>query len=608
MHKLFLAAMLLTLSSLSAQCPNLIWSDEFNGSSLNEEDWNIQIGDGCDLGICDWGNSEQQWYARENLVVENGILKINARRENIGGKSYTSGRITTKGKQDFRYGYYEARIKVPAGGGLWPAFWMLSTDEVYGGWPASGEIDIMEWIGNEPEVLFGTLHYGQDFPNNSSTGDQLLLTDKAWSDDYHIYAIDWQEDYISWFVDGHRYGIKRPGNLSPERWPFDQDFHFLLNLALGGTFGGALSSTAIPATMEIDYLRVYDLPPPSLRGPVEVETDATNAAYVVDGLPDGASIEWGLPDGAVITDDSSPNGIIVDFGETGGRVTATITGGCEDRVLGIEVYVPPTFALTKEFSFENFDQEAQAVFEFSTGSLTEVNNPAANSVNNSALVGKYDRDGGSEFDVIVYDVSSIGDVAGYVEGTRAFSLDVYTDALPGQEIILQLETPAALPENYPTGRHSRYRAQTAKQGEWHRLSFTLLDEPDGGASDRGVRKMVILFNPGRFNNNTYYYDNLDGYSDNPNGLTGAGQLNIPLSLSPNPVSEVAFLDFSLQERSTVYVRLLDGRGKEIMELPAFGGLTGDNRLLLPVSELPSGVYFVQLRIANKSQLIRMIKP
>ncbi|MEM9258846.1 MAG: glycoside hydrolase family 16 protein, partial [Bacteroidota bacterium] len=123
MRNLFLAFSLFMTVGLSAQCPTLIWSDEFDGTSLDESNWSYQLEDGCNIGLCDWGNSEAQWYTEENLEVTDGMLKIHARREQIGGKGYTSARINSKNKQDFRYGYFEARIKIPPGGGLWPAFW-----------------------------------------------------------------------------------------------------------------------------------------------------------------------------------------------------------------------------------------------------------------------------------------------------------------------------------------------------------------------------------------------------------------------------------------------------------------------------------------------------
>jgi hypothetical protein len=183
-----------------------------------------------------------------------------------------------------------------------------------------------------------------------------------------------------------------------------------------------------------------------------------------------------VPTGAVITDNSNPAGILVDFTGDGGTISATITTACGEYTVSTEVYVAQ--GLRFDYSFENFDDEAQAIYEFSNGTHAEVANPGTNGVNNSDLCGEYVRDVQSQFDVIVYDVSTIVDADDFVDGTMGLSMDVYSDAFAGKEILIQLETAAALGDNYPTGRHSRYRARTTKQGEWERLTFELLDHPD----------------------------------------------------------------------------------------------------------------------------------
>ena len=221
---------LLTHAAYS-QCANLVWADEFDGTSLNLDNWSYQIGDGCDINLCGWGNSELQSYQQANAVVENGELNITARQENAGNSRYTSARIRTINKLDFTFGRIEARIKLPSGGGLWPAFWMLSTDEVYGFWPQSGEIDIMEWVGNQKAQVFGTLHFGQPFPANRSTGGSINSLDGDFGDEYHVYAVEWEANEIRWYIDDFLFSTKRRADLAPERWPFDQDFHLLLNMA-----------------------------------------------------------------------------------------------------------------------------------------------------------------------------------------------------------------------------------------------------------------------------------------------------------------------------------------------------------------------------------------
>jgi beta-glucanase (GH16 family) len=602
MQKLLLPLLFLS-SLLSAQCPTLIWADEFNGTSLNTDDWNYQTGDGCDINLCGWGNNEQQWYQSDNVAVADGELTIILRNEAAGGRSYSSGRINTKNKVDLRYGYFETRMKLPPGQGLWPAFWMLSTDETYGIWPKSGEIDIMEWVGRQPDNLFGTLHYGQEFPMNSMTGSEIQLREGSWSDEYHTFAINWEENKISWYVDGYHYGTKQPGNLGGEQWPFNEDFHFLLNLAIGGTFGGSIGTGFFPAEMKVDYVRVYDSAPAFLRGLRELENGATGVAYSLGNVPEGATITWSVPEGAIITDNSNPAGILVDFTGGGGTVSATISTACGDYTVSTEVYVAP--GLRFDYSFENFDDEAIAVYEFSTGSLSEVANPGANGVNSSALCGQYMRDVGSQFDVIAYDVSTIVDADEFVEGQMGFFMDIYSDAFAGKEVVIQLETAAALADNYPTGRHSRFRARTTKQGEWERLTFELLDQPDGGATSTGIKKIIVLIDPDRLTGDTFYYDNLDSYSTNPSSLASVRQLDFPLTARPNPATEDLALMFELPRAASLTADLIDATGRTVLQ-QKMEAVAGANQLMFNVNDLPSGVYFARLQLRDGIRTMRVV--
>jgi beta-glucanase (GH16 family) len=605
MKPLFFSLTMAMATVLSAQCPTLLWSDEFDGTSLNTDDWNYQVGDGCDIGICDWGNNEQQWYQQNNVSVADGVLKIVARQESAGGKAYTSGRINTKNKQDLKYGYLETRMKIPPGGGLWPAFWMLSTDEVFGGWPTSGEIDIMEWTGNEPERLFGTIHFGQASPNNQSSGETLDLDDASWSDEYHIYAVLWEPNRIRWYVDGYLYSSKSTGSVNGEIWPFNEDFHFLFNMAVGGIFGGAIEPGIFPATMEVDYVRVYDLGPPTINGMTSVDEGATER-YSVSNLPDEATVVWTAPEGSEI--DSSPDlqgRADVTFGGVSGQVIATVTTNCGTYILKVPVAVIP--GIRYDFSFENFDDEAQAIYEFSNGALTEVANPTPNSVNGSALVATYTRDAGSQFDVIVYGVTTIENGDDYVAGERGFSIDVNTMAPIGTEVLLQLETNTASGDNYPTGRHSRFLALTTTQGAWHRLTFTLLDEPDGGANPAGIQKMVVLFEANSNSGNTYLYDNLDSYSDMPTSVLNPRQLDFPLSLRPNPASSEVQLAFTLSRAEAFDLQLFDVAGREVVRQENVAGFVGEQTLRLSLEGLSRGVYFVRMAFAGGVRTVRLIK-
>ena len=239
----------------------LVWQDEFEGSELDDSKWSIQSGDGCDLGICGWGNNELQWYDSDNVTVASGRLVIEARPDNRFGTPYTSGRIRSKGKGDWRYARVEVRARLPEGRGLWPAIWMLPTDEAYGGWAASGEIDIMELVGHEPATVHGTLHYGDAWPDNRSSGDSYTLDTGDFSDDFHVFRLDWEhEGIMRWYVDGELYQTQTQWSTRGASFPapFDQRFHLLLNVAVGGNWpGNPDGTTSFPQRMEVDWVRVY---------------------------------------------------------------------------------------------------------------------------------------------------------------------------------------------------------------------------------------------------------------------------------------------------------------------------------------------------------------
>ena len=263
-----LAATIIVLAGLITPAHatwSLVWSDEFNGTSLDTGNWNTDIGTGCP-SLCGWGNNELQYYRAQNVSVTGGNLIITTLAQSYGGASYTSGKITTRNKQTFLYGRFEMRAKIPTGGGMWPAFWMLPQDDVYGGWAASGEIDIME-SSNSTTSVGGTIHYGGSYPNNTYSGGSYSLGGANFADDFHVYAIEWEPDEMRWYVDGVLYSTKTsaqwytdaaPGN--PQA-PFDQAFFLILNAAIGGNYTGCTSPGCITASLPqqflVDYVRVY---------------------------------------------------------------------------------------------------------------------------------------------------------------------------------------------------------------------------------------------------------------------------------------------------------------------------------------------------------------
>lgn len=244
----------------------LVWSDEFEGEAIDTTKWSFDIGDGCQISqdLCGWGNNELQYYTSrpENVFVEDGILTIRARKETplyLGEHAYTSTRMVTKNKGDWTYGRMDIRAKMPAGQGLWPAIWMLPTDNVYGAWPKSGEIDIMEYLGHEEHRVLGTIHYGHDFWRYRTQVLELDTILPSFAEEFHVFTVLWTEQCIQFQMDGTNIGEPNTRSTTlPTTYPFDQDFHMILNIAVGGNLpGNPDGTTQFPQNMEVDYVRVY---------------------------------------------------------------------------------------------------------------------------------------------------------------------------------------------------------------------------------------------------------------------------------------------------------------------------------------------------------------
>ncbi len=234
------------------------WADEFNGSSVDETKWNFEVnGSG-------GGNNELQYYTRENATVEDGKLVITAKKEDYLGKSYTSSRLTTKYKGDFLYGRIQVRAKLPTGRGTWPAIWMMPTASMYGGWPDSGEFDIMEYVGYNPGYIHSTIH--TDIYNGAE-GTQIgyAYHMDGIEDDFHTYDLIWEPGRMVTYIDGDQIGeFKYNAYFNQDYtydqvFPYDQQFFLILNLAIGGNWGGVegVDTSIFPTTFEIDYVRYY---------------------------------------------------------------------------------------------------------------------------------------------------------------------------------------------------------------------------------------------------------------------------------------------------------------------------------------------------------------
>ncbi|OIU72585.1 carbohydrate binding domain-containing protein [Rossellomorea aquimaris] len=293
----------------------LMWSDEFISKEIDREKWTYDIGnwivdENGDPVSPGWGNNELEYYtdSPENSFIRDGKLVIKAKKEDepitdqFGSYDYSSAKLKTKGLFSKKYGKFEARMKLPEGQGFWPAFWMMPEDSVYGNWPTSGEIDIMESAGGDTSKIGGTIHYGAEYPNNTYTGAEYHFPDGEDTTGYHTYGIEWEPGEIRWYVDGKLYQTLNDwfsqGTNQADKYafpaPFDQEFYLILNLAVGGWYGGNPDETTnFPGEMEVDYVRAYELTGRDYIEPVEPE-------QVKAELPEGS--KFPLEDGNYIYD------------------------------------------------------------------------------------------------------------------------------------------------------------------------------------------------------------------------------------------------------------------------------------------------------------------
>ncbi len=298
-----LIAGLLVSSAEGQRVERLVWSDEFDGTSVNPDNWEFMIGNGQLFGLPGWGNNELQYYREENASVADGLLTITARQESFGGYGYTSTRLRSINRVDVAYGRIEASIKLPSTPGIWPAFWMLPTSSPYGTWAASGEIDIMESV-NFADRIYGTIHYGAPFPGNVQAGGQYAPgTD--FSQGFHTYSLEWDPNQMRWYVDGQLYRVidrdvwfSSAASGDP-RAPFDREFHLLLNVAVGGNFpGNPNGASQFPQSMQVDWVRIYQLDPAPFTG----------SPIAIPGRIEAENYDEGYPGQTYFDTDATNNG------------------------------------------------------------------------------------------------------------------------------------------------------------------------------------------------------------------------------------------------------------------------------------------------------------
>ncbi len=326
------------LSFSTGQCYELVWSDEFDKDGLPDSArWSYDVGGG------GWGNNELQYYTYkrlENARIENGKLIIEARKESYLGSNYTSARLVSKYKGDWLYGNVEVRAKIPGGIGTWAAIWMLPTDWIYGSWPKSGEIDIMEHVGYDEGNIHATIHTeAYNHTLGTQKGGTMMVNDAL--DTFHVYKAKWSPEKIEFYVDDTRYFTFNNEHTGYTTWPFDKRFHLLLNLAVGGNWGGAqgVDPSAFPARMEIDYVRIY-------QSSENLVIHGPDKAYPLqDSLrfflyhDQQASYEWSLSGEGEIVSPADSNEIYVRWKCSTDTVLCHVITGCGEYNLKLPVKI-----------------------------------------------------------------------------------------------------------------------------------------------------------------------------------------------------------------------------------------------------------------------------
>lgn len=536
MNKILVPIIVSISMAAYSQCNQLVWSDEFNGNSVDLSKWAFQNGDGCP-SMCGWGNGELESYTDnpKNISVANGVLTMTAIRETVGGSSFTASKIRTLGLHSWKYGRFEASMRMPLGRGLWPAFWMLSTNNQ---WPTTGEIDIMEYRGDIPKQTNGTLHYGLPWPNNRYDGSAYVHNQNL-SDAFHTYAVEWDENQIKWYFDNTlmKTETKNPNSLDPANnssipWPWNTEFYIILNFAVGGGYTGNPTPSQVELTkptFEVDYVRVYSgtgsiatLTPPVISGTSKMYT-GENKTFSVQSVS-GASYIWTVSGGnASIVSGQNTNSITIkNTTESVCTLSVEVSLPATNTCPAQSVQGSKTISAYKDnctFVFNDFETNGAnaANLAGTDGTASIVNNPTISNANASAKALKYVRST-NQYDIIFLDDALLRNGSDYENGSFAFELDVYSPKPAGTPVEIQVASKSAWNAAWPTGRHTVYRATTTKTNQWETLRFVLSETADANRAqfNTSVDRLIVLLNPNSTSSDTYYFDNLKRVSISSN--------------------------------------------------------------------------------------------
>jgi beta-glucanase (GH16 family) len=579
----------------------LRWSDEFNGTALDTNYWVYQIGDGCP-NLCGWGNGELQSYQKSAVVVEGGLLKVKAKKETIGTSTYSSGRIRSINKFDFASGRIEVRARTPIGKGYWPAVWFLPTENYYGNWPLSGEIDLLEGKGQEPTKTYGTIHYGAYSPNNRYTGATYTLPIGSFASEFHTFELSWKNDTIQWFVDNVLFSTKTRKSLPEFWWPYDRNFHFLINLAVGGNFlGYPDASTPDTATLQIDYVRVYqDLENIFISGPEAVLRLDKQKDFYTQKL-NGATYNWSATAGIQITSGQGTPNVKVNWGLKSDSLFVTVTHLGNTHKVARFIETLPDTCLGKIDDSE-FIKSVYWVGGNGT-QKSSITNPAKDAVNQSNLVNRYYRNGGVQYDALTLHSDLIRRAKAFEDGTLILKMKLYTTAPVGTEININFENrQLSSNNNYPVGRRCVIQAKTTKSNSWEELSFKLILRPDLNMSEGSINQLVMLFAPNTSGTDVYFYDDFAiqelPCKETLNSLLKQNGFQNKISVQPNPFSQTLDLKTDFIPTQLIIIDLMGRVCIQVNNILDLNDYLG---------ELSDGAYVLEVYDGDKMAPIKIVK-
>lgn len=561
-------------------CYHLVWAENFNyDGPPNPENWSY------DLGAGGWGNNELQNYTNSlnNAFVQNGRLTIRAIRS---GSTWTSARLVTRHKRDYLYGRIEVRARLPVGRGTWPAIWMLPTDWEYGGWPDSGEIDIMEHVGYDPGVVHGTVHTkAYNHMIGTQVGKTIQVPD--FNTAFHTYAIEWTPDGIDFYVDDEKYfrfANDKAGN--PATWPFDKRFHLILNIAIGGNWGGAqgIDPNLTEATMEIESIRVYSATEaPAVSGP-DLVSAGEEIFFEVPNNP-AASYQWQVPPDATVISGFGSSRIRVRWGESSGEVSALITNECGSiEAIPLEVrakITPPDGSQWEPRMHED-------------GSSLWYENPTAG---NQLDINLQNGDTHLAFNIqqpannpsMVYDFPGLVDLSGF--SYFGFQMMV-PETNPPRVVRLDL-----IDHRGNNNQHQVFRVnQFGTAGEYHYYVSPI--SAASGFDLSAISRMVFYVNFGIFGTagqGELWLRNVFFSRENPTNIPSLPMMET-IRVYPNPASDHLFFpDF--QEPVKLQMTDLSGRVVVREKAPANP---------FPIHHLHSGIYLLQLITAGTIYISKVL--